>query len=182
MHWHCADRSAYDVKLSWEWLESRQLFVPLNCFRVTLMSYANQMHWRCISNKPIIFTITRNFQSHVLDQRFPTTILETPQHCMFPMSPYSNTPDSDHQLITKDSKTWIGCQTKERCKVCSVGGPPGSWLGTTVLDSARNGHFRSSIGHPWLRQKFLFPIYLQLGKSVLLPEGHLLAEFSSHPH
>ncbi len=84
--------------------------------------------------------------------------------------------------LVKTPRPELGVRQRRDTKCAVLGGPPGSWLGTTLLDSARNGLFRSRIGHPWLRQTFLFPIYLQLGKSVLLPEGHLPAEFSSHPH
>ncbi len=62
--------------------------------------------------------------SHGLMHGLPTTFLESLQHCMFSMSPSSNTSDSDHQLIIETPRPetgvsdqgemqhgqyWVGC-------------------------------------------------------------------------
>ncbi len=54
--------------------------------------------------------------------------LEYPQPCTFCMSPSSITPDSTHQLISGECKTWSGCvRYRETYKMCSAGGT--SWRG-----------------------------------------------------
>ncbi len=56
----------------------------------------------------------------LLWQGFPNTFLEPPQHCTFCMSPLSITPDSTHQLISSNSKTWNGCVRQRRHAKCAV--------------------------------------------------------------
>ncbi len=67
MHWRCADRSAYDVKVPLEQFKSLKSRLLSNRY-CTLMSYANRPAQRqCISNKPKVFRITRNLHAHVLE-------------------------------------------------------------------------------------------------------------------
>ncbi len=51
---------------------------------------------------------------------FPNSFLEPPQHCTFCMSPLSITPDSTHQLISSNSKTWNRCVRQRRHAKCAV--------------------------------------------------------------
>ncbi len=50
----------------------------------------------------------------------------------------SITPDSTHQLISRDSKTWNGCQIWETYKMCSVGVLGGLGLKTTLVHAGYN--------------------------------------------
>ncbi len=36
-------------------------------------------------------------------------------------TPLPDTPDSTHQIVSRDSKTWFGCLTKETYKMCRPG-------------------------------------------------------------
>ncbi len=61
----------------------------------------------------------------VWDQCFKAVVfkpvLQAPLPCTFCMSSLSDTPDSTHQLISRDCKTWIGCLTRETYKMCRAG-------------------------------------------------------------
>ncbi len=52
--------------------------------------------------------------------------------------PSSITPDSTHQLISRDSKTWNGCQIWETYKMCSIGGARRTGLKTTLVHAGYN--------------------------------------------
>ncbi len=57
---------------------------------------------------------------YTLTQWFSNLSCEHPQHHTFSVSPSSSTPDSTHQLISRDSKTWNGCVRYERPSKCAV--------------------------------------------------------------
>ncbi len=46
-------------------------------------------------------------------------VLQAPLPCTFCMSPLSDTPDSTHQLVSRDCKTWIGCVWQGRHTKCA---------------------------------------------------------------
>ncbi len=52
-----------------------------------------------------------DIKSHSSNPVVPNPGPGGPQHCTFCMSPESNTPDSGHQLIRRNSKTWNWCHT-----------------------------------------------------------------------
>ncbi len=80
------------------------------------------------------------FKKHIilntLHQWFPTTFMEAPQLFTFCISPLSDTPDSGLGVSTDDLSQV--CLIKVTWKTCSVGGPPGTWLGTTALHYCRS--------------------------------------------
>ncbi len=63
---------------------------------------------------------TPNTNVIYLNQGFPNSFLEPPQHCTFCMSPLSMTPDWTYQLISSNSKTWNGCVRQRRHTKCAV--------------------------------------------------------------
>ncbi len=46
-------------------------------------------------------------------------VLQEPLPCTFCMSSLSDTPDSSHQLVSRDCKAWIGCVWQGRHKKCA---------------------------------------------------------------
>ncbi len=59
---------------------------------------------------------------------FSNRSCEHPQHCRFSVSPSSLTPDSTHQLISRDSKTWNGRVRYERPINVQCWGCSQDWL------------------------------------------------------
>ncbi len=49
-------------------------------------------------------------------------VLQAPLPCTFCMSPLSDTPDSTHQLVNRDCKTWIRCVWQGRHTKCAEQG------------------------------------------------------------
>ncbi len=62
-------------------------------------------------------TLKARFHRQGLDQWFSN--LQAPLPCTFCMSPLSDTPDSTHQLVSRDCKTWIGCVWQGRHTKCA---------------------------------------------------------------
>ncbi len=46
-------------------------------------------------------------------------VLQAPLPCIFCMSPLSDTPNSTHQLVSRNCKTWIGCVWQGRHPKCA---------------------------------------------------------------
>ncbi len=88
--------------------------------------------------------------------------MKYPQPCTFCMSPSSITPDSTHQLISRDCKTWSGCvRYRETYKMCSAGGTLWRGLRTTDLQNMcvcvyRNVAPSVFITSPSLRYEYFF--------------------------
>ncbi len=60
-------------------------------------------------------------------------VLQAPLPCTFCMCPLSDTPDSAHQLVSRDCKTWTGCVDKGHIQNVQGRGACRTGLKTTAL-------------------------------------------------
>ncbi len=86
---------------------------------VLSLSLSHTGHWKfnmATHGKELSEDLKKNIVALHKDgigQGFPNSFLEPPQHCTFCMYRLSITPDSTHQLISSNSKTWKVCVSKE---------------------------------------------------------------------
>ncbi len=61
-------------------------------------------------------------------------VLQAPLPCTFCMCPLSDTPDSTHQLVSRDCKTWTGCVDKGHIQNVQGRGACRTGLKTTAVE------------------------------------------------
>ncbi len=84
-------------------------------FQMNSTHFHFTLHFYCALHTPKDTYILLMYPISVL----PKPVLEAPLPCTFCMSPLSNTPDSTHQLVSRDWKNYIGCVWLGRHTKCA---------------------------------------------------------------